>query len=87
MGEPEKVGLNPKDYAIGYHNDGEVMIVTIPLKEWSKDKDYGDIKVSGVFTKAERIALKNLQTMRAEAANKGLAKPQPGIIPIPNGRG
>lgn len=83
----EKLGLNPKDYEIGYHNNGEVMIVTIPLKEWSKDKDYGDVKVSGVFTKAERIALKNLQMMRAEAAENKIQVAPSGVIPMPSGRG
>ncbi len=82
----ETMTLNATDYEIGYNNNGEVMIVTIPLRAWSKDKNYGDVKVSGVFTKAERIALKNLQVMRSEEAGKGLMPPPPGIIPMPNGR-
>ncbi len=73
--------LNKEDYGIGYDGpDADVMIVTIPLRKWAMNKDYGDVLVSGVFVKAERVALRNLQEMRAREAQKG-------IIKGPNGMG
>ncbi len=84
--QAEKKGFNGEDYEIGYHETGAVMVMTIPLKKWSNNKDYGDILVSGFFKKAERIALKNLQLMRQEALANQPALVQPGVIPMPTGR-
>jgi hypothetical protein len=83
--EPINTDLNAEEYLIGYQNNGAVMVVSIPLRKWAEDDKYGDIKVSGTFTKAERIALKNLQMMRSEKQEKKIVVP-PNIIPMPTGR-
>jgi len=81
--QAEQKSFNTDDYEIGYHETGNVMVMTIPLRKWSNNKDYGDILISGFFKKAERIALKNLQLMRQEAVEKKPGIVQPGVIPMP----
>lgn len=72
--------INTEDYGIGFNDkQGTVMVVTIPLMKWAKDKHYGDVLVSGVFVKAERIALKNLAFMRTELEKSGVLKTPPGM--------
>lgn len=83
--EEKKNKFNAEDYEIGYHETGSVMVMTIPLKKWSTDQNYGDIFVSGFFEKAKRIALKNIELMRQEAKAKSLSVPA-GVIPMPGVR-
>lgn len=73
--------LNKDDYEIGFDGPGgDIMIVTIPLRKWSEDLRHGDILASGVFNKAERVALKNMNLMRN-------IKKQAGVIVPGNGTG
>lgn len=82
----EQAVIELERYQIGYRKEGAVMVLTIPLRKWSSDTTYGDILISGFFKKAERIALKNLEMMRREAAEKQPGIVQPGVIPMPGAR-
>ena len=76
--------LSKDDYNIGFSDkEGSVLIVTIPLRKWSENEKYGDIFISGVFAKAERVALKSLSAMRME--KKQMNSIKPGVIG-PNGQ-
>lgn len=76
--------LEKDDFAIGFSDkEGQVMVVTLPLRKWSEDEKYGDIFISGVFAKAERIALRSLAAMRTE--KKQMNGITPGVIG-PDGR-
>lgn len=79
----EQAIIELERYQIGYRKEGAVMVMTIPLRRWSQDRDYGDIFISGFMKKAERIALKNLQLMRQEDAAKNPGLVPAGVLPVP----
>lgn len=77
------IKLNDNDYELFYSGEkgSEVMVITLPIRKWSENKVYGDIYISGLFAKAERVALKNVQLMRSQEAQKGII-PTNGNIPL-----
>lgn len=76
--------LNTEEWDIGFTHRGQMMIVSLPLRMWAEDEKHGDILVSGLFAKAERIALRNLTVMRAERKDAGIIAPPPGMAGRPN---
>ena len=74
MSEERMDEFDKENFRIGYSEGGDIMIVTIPMKKWAEDP-IGDVYVSGVFTKAERVALKNIRMFRDAKAKAGLITP------------
>jgi predicted aminopeptidase len=75
-------------YDIAFNQDFSVMIVTIPLKKWALDDADGDIKAMGVFGKAERMALRNMQLLKDDRKRKvALAAAPDNFDPLKRGPG
>ena len=84
----EKEMVSTEHYGIGFNDrEGTVMVITIPLKKWAEDFQYGEILVNGTMELARVMALKNMAAMRKGKAQSGIisGKPSPGIVPFPPG--
>jgi hypothetical protein len=57
---------------IGIGRDGEFMVVTIPLRKWALREKDGDLLISGIFHKAERMALRNMSLLQKEDRDRKL---------------
>jgi hypothetical protein len=78
----EKGGFSVEEFEVGFTAEG-VMVVSIPLRKWTEDLALGDVLIVGTFEKAKRIALKNMEIMRAKAKQTGIVTP---ASPLAGGR-